>query len=54
MCPGMSYGEAAIFIMVAFTLHAFELLPPLDDFGKVISAEPKVAGLVAAYVLPVV
>ncbi|KAI0742101.1 cytochrome P450 [Daedaleopsis nitida] len=49
VCPGMAYGEAALFINVAFTLHAFELLPPLDESGNVVTAEPKVAGLFTSF-----
>ena len=46
----MAYGEAALFINVALTLHAFELLPPLDELGNVVTAEPEVAGLFSSCV----
>ncbi|KAI0742290.1 cytochrome P450 [Daedaleopsis nitida] len=48
-CPGMAYGETALFINIAMTLHSFELLPPVDKYGNVITTEPKVTGLFTAF-----
>lgn len=51
VCAGMAYGEAALLINLAMTLHAFEILPPLDKLGNVITEEPKVVGSFTACVL---
>ncbi|KAI0742289.1 CyP450 monooxygenase [Daedaleopsis nitida] len=49
-CPGLAYGESAVFINIAMTLHAFNILPPLDKkTGQVVTAEPEVVGLFTAY-----
>ena len=41
ICPGRHFAEAGLFIIVASVLHVFDITPPLDSDGKIISIEPR-------------
>ncbi|PIL22985.1 cytochrome P450 [Ganoderma sinense ZZ0214-1] len=42
-CPGRHFGLAALFINVASVLHTFNISRPLDDCGREIVIEPRMA-----------
>nr|VWO95117.1 N/A [Ganoderma boninense] len=43
ICPGRHFGLAAVFIYAASALHVFEFSPPLDEQGREIRINPRMA-----------
>ncbi|KAI0742311.1 cytochrome P450 [Daedaleopsis nitida] len=48
-CPGMAFAESSLFINIAMALHTFDITPPLDEHGDVVTIEPKPVGSVLLY-----
>ncbi|KAI0690874.1 cytochrome P450 [Cerioporus squamosus] len=48
ICPGRYFGDAALFINVAALLHVFDITPPVDENGREIHIEPRMADCVVS------
>ncbi|RPD77552.1 cytochrome P450 [Lentinus tigrinus ALCF2SS1-7] len=48
-CAGQAFAEANMFMIIAMTLHVFDITPPLDEAGRPIQIQPKVRGSFVVY-----
>ncbi|TFK78644.1 cytochrome P450, partial [Polyporus arcularius HHB13444] len=49
ICAGKPFAEIEMFLVVAMTLHVFDITPPLDESGNPILIEPKFTGSFLLY-----
>ncbi|PIL24685.1 cytochrome P450 [Ganoderma sinense ZZ0214-1] len=54
ICPGRYFAENGLFINIASALHVFDITPPVDEKGRVISIVPQMIGGLLRYVKEVV
>ena len=50
ICPGRHFAKDSAFLVIASILHAFEILPSIDENGNELDPTPRLEGSIAAYV----